>query len=460
MLLVALVVGGLGAAYLMAAVPMYRSTAAIVVRFGRSAIPTTDLARDALPFSTDQQERREMIQAHADILTSPDVAQAAIAKFGLARLYPQLAEHPPLMGTAMDAAVKRFGGDIFVSPELAGTVITLGFSHPDPKIAQEMLDTLIEAYMQRESQIFAESSYGFQKTQTDAASKRLTTALGELTAYKASTGVSDFDSQMAAMIKQQSELRSRLNIARVSLAESTQRRDTLAQLLTTIPAAVTNSAGDKYRQVDEAQARVNELQSREREMIASHGPDWPALRALRSSIQEASSSISSAAAAASGRRETRTSEVYQNVQMELLKATANSTSDQQAVKLMTGQSGDIDKQIGTLEAMRAGLVERQREVDIADSAYRTIALHLEDSRIGADRLRDGISRVAVITQPNLPYSIFSPRYRLMGMATAAAAVLAGLFFGFLLEFFDDRIVSAQHVAGRLKVPVLATFDKV
>lgn len=439
---------------------MYRSTAALVVRFGRSAVPTINLARDQAPVGFDQQERRELIQAHSDILTSPDVAQAAIEKFGLARLYPKLAGSPPSVGTAMDAAVKRFGGDIFVSPELTGTVITVGFSHPDPKIAQEMLDTLIEAYMQRESQIFSESSFGFQKTQTDAAAKRLLTAQGELSAFKASTGVSDFDNQLAAMIKQQSELRSRLSIARVSLAETAQRRETLAQLLTTVPAAVTNSAGDKYRQVDEAQARVSELQAREREMIASHGPDWPAARALRASIQEAAATRSAASAGAAGRQQTSISEVHQNLQMELLKATASSRSDEQAVKLMTTQSADLDRQVGTLEAMRAGLAERQREVDIADSAYRTISLHLEDSRIGADRLRDGISRVAVITQPNLPYQVFNPRYRLMGLATAAAAVLAGLFFGFALEFFDDRIVSARHVAGRLKVPVLATFDKV
>ncbi len=170
--------------------------------------------------------------------------------------------------------------------------------------------------------------------------------------------------------------------------------------------------------------------------------------------------MSSASASAAGRQQSRPNEVYQNLQTELLKATTSARSDEQAVRLMTTQTQELDQQIGRLEAMRAGLAERQREVDIADSAYRTIALHLEDSRIGADRLPDGISRVAVITQPKLPYQIFNPRYRLVGMATAAAALMAGLFFGFMLEFFDDRIISGQQVAGRLNVPVLATFDKV
>lgn len=458
-LLFAVVVIALGVTYLVRAVPVYRSDASLVVRFGRSALPVTNLARDSTPFVVDQNDRREMIQANADILTSPDVAQVAIEKFGLERLYPAIAAGTPKVGTRMNEAVKRFLGDLFVSPELAGDVIRLAFTHTDPVVARDMLDTLIDVYMQRESEIFASSSYDFQKSQAELASKRLTAAQKELTTYKVSSGISDFDTQLGAMIKQGSELSERLAKAQVTLAENTQRRDALTALLATVPATISNSSGEKYRQVDDAQSRVNLLRLQEREMIASHGPDWPALRALRASIQEALASTSTMSAASAGRNDTRSSEVYQNIQLDLLRAKANAESGEQAVGLMVQQRGALAEQIHRLEAVRAGLTERQREVDLADNTYRSIALHLEDSRIGNDRLRDGLSSVAIITQPNLPYMIAKPRYRMIGIATAAAALIGALFVAFALEFFDDRLNTADQVTARLKVPVLATFDK-
>ena len=457
--LVALIIAGLGAAYLITAIPVYRSDASLVVRFGHSAMPTTDLAHDTTPSVIDQNERHEVIQGHADILTSPDLAQAAIEKFGLKRLYPSIADHSPEIGTAMDAAVKRFAGDLFVGTELAGDVIRVAFTHQDPVIARNMLDTVIDVYMQRESEIFSGTSYGFQKTQADLALKHLNTAQSDLTNYKASTGVSDFDAQLGALIRQQSELSARLHTAQVSLVESTQKRDALTKLLADVPASVSDSSGDKYRQIDDSQSRVNTLRSQEREMIASHGPDWPALQALRASIAEANANTSSATASAGNRRETRTSEVHSSIQLDLLRASATAQSDQQAVALMIQQQQSVDKQVRDLEAVHGGLLDRQRDVALADSTYRSIAMHLEDSRIGNDRLRDGISSVALITQPNLPYEISKPRYRFTSLLIAAAALIGGLFVGFALEFFDDRLMTGEQVTARLNVPVLATFDK-
>lgn len=458
-LLVALVVAVAGAVYLINAVPRYRSEASIVVRFSRAAIPATNLARDGASYSTDQIERRELILAHVDILTSRDLAAAVINKVGLPRLFPAIAAHPPQAGTELDAAVNQFASDLVVSAELVGNVINIGYSSRDPELARTTLEAVIEEYTRRESQIFSATSYGFQKAQADIAAGRLAEVQSELAAYKASVGLSDFDTEMNALIKQDSELRGRLNIGEVALAEATQRKQALSGLLKTVSSLVTNSSGDKYRQVDDAQARVNELQTRERELTANYGPDWPAARALRASIAEAQSSTASMAAATAARGISRTSEVYQSVQTDLLRVSAEAEANQQAVTLMKAQAKSVEQQIDDLESHRADLGERQREVDIADSTYRSITLHMQDSRIGADRLRDGITSVAVLTQPSLPYLPFYPRTRLLAIAIAASALLAGLFVAVVRELLDDRFVSPEQIAAHLKVPVLATFDK-
>ncbi len=459
MLLVMAVIGGLGAAYLLGQEPTYRSDALMVVRFGRSAMPTTNLARDSTPLIVEGNERRDVVTAHTDILTSPDVARAAIQTFGVERLYPNLVENPPALGSPLDAAVKRFAGALFVSGELSGNAIRVGFSHKDPRIAKAMLEVLLEEYMQRESRIFSGASYDFQKSQVDLANKRLTAAQHALSDYKVASGVSDFDSQMGALIKQQSDLGIRLQGSQVALAESNERKTALTKLLATVPSTIANSSGAKYAQFDDAQTRLNTLRAQERELVASKGPDWPAVKALRASIAEVTASTSAMASSVASRQDSQTSSVYQDIQLDLLRATAKATSDAQAVTLMKSQLDALQAQADDLEALHAGLTEREREVALADSAYRALVLHLEDSRIGTDRLRDGISRVAQITQPNLPYAISSPRYVPTGLTIAAVALVAALVVGFLLEFMDDRLVTPDQVASRLKVPVLASFDK-
>lgn len=459
MLFVMALIGGLGAAYIMTREPMYRSDAMMVVRFGRSAMPTTNLARDSTPLIVEGNERRDVVTAHTDILSSPDVARAAIQTFGLERLYPKLVANPPNVGTPLDAAVKQFAGNLFVSGELSGNAIRVGFSHEDPRIAKAMLEVLLEEYMQRESRIFSGASVEFQKSQVDLANKRLTAAQHALSDYKVASGVSDFDTQMGAMIKQQSELGVRLQGGEVALAESNERKAALAKLLATVPATIANSSGAKYAQFDDAQSRLNALRAQERELVASHGPDWPAVKSIRASIAEVAANTAAMASSVASRQDSQTSSVYQSIQLDLLRATAKAKSDADAVTLMKSQLSALQAQIDDLEAVHAGLTEREREVTLADSAYRALVLHLEDSRIGADRLRDGISRVAQITQPNLPYAVSSPRYIPLSLTFAALAIIAALVVAFMREFMDDRLVTPDQVASRLHIPVLASFDK-
>ena len=456
---VALIVSAIGAFYLMNAIPRYKSDASIVVRFGRSAGPSTDLARDQTPYVIDGAERRELISAHLQILTSADLAEAVINRVGLTRLYPAIANTQPIVGTRMDASIERFTADLGVTAEPTSNVIRLAFSSPDPEVAKQTVQGVIDEYVRRESEIFSDTNLAFQKQQADVTLKRLVAAQNDLATFKTASHVTDFDSQMNALLKQQSELRTRLDIAQVTMTEASQKRDSLTRLIQGVPAASADTLADKYRQVDDAQGRMNDLQAREREMTAMHGSDWPAARELRASIAEAQSTVAASASTMGARRLTRQSELYQNVQTDLLRVTAEAQSAQLAVKLVSDQVAEIATQISALETARPGLQQRQRELEIADTTYRSLALRAEDSRIGADQLRDGITSVAVIVQPNLPFAASSPRYKLLALVTAASAILAGLMVGVARELLDDRFISARQVTSRLNVPVLAAFDK-
>ena len=223
----ALVCAALGATYLLIATPKYRSEAVLVVRFDEKAIPDTNMAKDSTPEVTASNDRHEIVLAHVDILSSPDLAREVISSIGLDKIYPAIAANPPAVGTQMDAAIARFHKQLLADPEPTGDAINLSFLHPSPVIAQQVMQRLIEGYMQREGALFSASEYGFLKAQTAQAAKSLADAQRDLTNYKASRGITSFDDQITETIKQRRDVSLNLQNNEVALEQSVQHRDQL-----------------------------------------------------------------------------------------------------------------------------------------------------------------------------------------------------------------------------------------
>jgi capsular polysaccharide biosynthesis protein len=119
----------------------------------------------------------------------------------------------------------------------------------------------------------------------------------------------------------------------------------------------------------------------------------------------------------------------------------------------------MDDSLKAIEAKRSRLDDLSRAVQIDDSAYRALALHLEDARVIENRVRDRISHGAVIAQPSLPYKAARPRYLITAIATVFAALLIGIAAALVLEQLDDRFTSTAQVEKKLGIPVLAVFGE-
>jgi len=458
--LTTLIVGGLGAAYLIIVTPQYRSESAVVVRFDQQAVPVTDMARESTPEITASNDRREIVQAHADILGSPDLAREVIESFGLSVAYPEIVEDPPSSGTVMDAAIYAFGKALLVDPEITGDVITVNFLHRKPELAQAMLNKLLNLYMKREAELFSAADFKFKDQQTEEAHQRLLEAQTELRDYKARWAITSFDDQITALIKQRADVSSALQSAEVALEQSVQKRDELTRLIKTVPQNVTNSAnGEKYHSLDDAQTNLAGLVQKEQEMMVTYRADSPMLTTLRASIATARADVARRRAEVNGRDASAPNAVFQNIQTDLLRAMADTHANAESVTVLKTQLAAMDKQLGDLETAHTGLIERARAVDIADGAYRSLALHLEDARVSQNKLRDGISHGAILTMPSLPYKAAKPRYVIFGVAFAVAAVLAGFGSAIVAELMDDRFTAAHQVNQLLGVPVLATFEE-
>jgi uncharacterized protein involved in exopolysaccharide biosynthesis len=454
----AVLVGGGG--YLVWVTPQYRSEAAVVVRFDDKSFPETDMAKDSTATVTAQADRHETVLAHADILTSPDLAREVIEKVGLDVAYPDVVEDPPRVGTPMDEALYTFGKKLVVDPEQQGDVINISFDHPDKKLAQTILKDVLDGYMVRAAEIFSHPDVAFQQAQVDQAKARLEQAQTALRDYKAAFGITSFDDQLAALIKQRTDTNGALQSTEVDLIQSTQHRDELQRLIAKLSPSLVNSAsGEKYRSLDDAQTTLDGLLLKERQMRTSYNADSPMLDQLRASIASATADLKARRSEIDRRDSTAPNIVFQNIQTDLLRATADAQANEHAVDALKAQVAALDRQMQALEQHHNGLLERTREVELADDAFRNLSNHLADARVADNRLKDRISQGAVITQPSLPYKVAKPRYLILGVAFLVSSLLIGASAVLVAELLDDRFAGPEQFAHRTGVRVLATFDE-
>jgi uncharacterized protein involved in exopolysaccharide biosynthesis len=360
----------------------------------------------------------------------------------------------------MDEAIRLFEKKLVVDAEQQGNVIHVTFDHPNPEMARTILQDLIGDYMHHEADIFAHPNVDFQQAQVAEAAARLQQAQADLSNYKAQNNITSFEEQITALITQRKDTNESLEAANVALIQATHRRDELQRLLKKVPASLANSAGgEKYRSLDDAQAALSGLQIRERQMLATYRGDSDMMNQLHAQIDSATAALKARRKEVSRRDASSPNLVFQNIQTDLIRAGADATAEAHSVNTLKAQVAGLDQRLDKLETARTGLLERTRAVELADSAFRAVSMHLADARIADSRLNDRISHGAIVAQPSLPYKPAKPRYILMSLAFAVASILVASGMVVLAELLDDRFSNPDQVTRMIGIRVLATLDK-
>ena len=273
-----------GAIYLLVATPFYLSAASLVVRFDQHTVPNIDNTQPVVqPLGSN--ERREIIYSDADILRSPDLLRRTIGEIGLPRLYPKIADDGHDKAKQEEEALKAFNADLVVDVGIQSDVITLSFLSPDPQVAHDTVQALLDQFSAQEANVYANPQLRFTEQETDQQRQKLAVAQQALGQFKSTHQISDFPEQIKQLIKQRADVSSRLNTAEGRVSDAEQREAALKELLSAVPQTVTTSAmGEQYRGVDEVQGQIAALKAKRDQMASTYRPGSPVFRQLDASI--------------------------------------------------------------------------------------------------------------------------------------------------------------------------------
>jgi len=446
-----------GLAYLLIAEPKYQSEAQLIVRFGDRSIP--ELSRSPVT-EMSQSDRHEIVEAHAAMLSSHDLAQKAIESFGLDVVYPDIAADPPTRWTPMDEAVKRFMDKLSVDVGTQDNIIDITYLHPDKKLSHDILQKLIDLYVAQQTQIYQNPQSGFMASEVKTAGERLTKAQDAAEQFKQQWRISDFDQEVQDLLQQRGDVDTALRTAQANLDQAVHRQAEIEGLIKTVPATQPEPAGgEKYRSVDDAESRLADLRAKQSQMLATYSPNSPAMESLNAGIATAEADLKSRRGEVNNRSASNANTVYQTLQTDLLRTTADAKSNAEPVRVLTEQISGIDLRLKELRENRGKFNDLQREQQIAEDTYKSLSTQYEDARVKDSLNKQRISPAALISQPTYPYKTARPRKLITVLACLFGGAILAVGTALFLEAKDDRFTTAEQVMLTLDVPVLASFER-
>ena len=446
-----------GGTYLLVKQPLYLSSASLVLHFDSQAVP--DIDRTMKPTQLQgSNEHREILYSDADILHSSGIIRDVVGKMGLARLYPAIARGPGDDAHKRDLAEQAFAGNLVIDVGLQSDVMNVSFLNPDPNVAHDAVQMLLDRFFAQEAEVYANPQLEFAEGEAKSSKDKLTTAQNALADFKSGHKIADLQQQVTQLLRARTDVESRYNIAHGKLLEAEKQQDALQQLLSNVPQDVTSSAmGGQYQAADSAESQLDALRAKRSQLASTYRSGSEVFQQLDAQISSLSAAVGARNKEARARSVTQPNMVYQNIKTDYLRAAAAAASARQPEQVLAQQLDQINQRITDLENDQNQYDNLTRAVQIQSDTYRTLAIRFETARVEANRNAQNISAAVMISPPVVPNSPARPRRKLIAAATLVVALLSGIAAVLAMEAFDDRFNSPRDVTRILRLPVLATF---
>jgi uncharacterized protein involved in exopolysaccharide biosynthesis len=449
---------GTAAAYCLIATPKYQSEAKLLVKFAGNQ----SSRQDALPTSTisaQQLERKEVVNSQISVLQSKDLISEVLHTLGIDRVYPTLAAgtEPAALD---DAAQRRFFHDFTAEAEKDADVIDLGLLNPDAAVGAQALQTMINKFVTMQSKIYQSGQLGFLQQQLAQSRNKLEQARAAVRNFKSAAGISSLDEERSLLLKQQSDVRVALTQEISHQEEAQGRYARLEEQLKQIPNQIKLSdENDRFKAVDDGRQRLNELQSREKELSVNYRPDSQTMTNLHSEILFAQQQLAQMSRESAARIRTGANPVRQQVEIALAQAAGDQFSATAGRASYETELARINKRLGDLETQGVRLDELELQQQVDEENFRNLLQEVDDARVADDLNRERISSIAVVQAPTTPLKPAKPAKTLIMAVGLLFGIAGGIALVLISEMADESFATPEQIEAVAGLPVLGTFSR-
>jgi uncharacterized protein involved in exopolysaccharide biosynthesis/Mrp family chromosome partitioning ATPase len=413
--------------------PLYLSEAQLLVKRGRESmtLDPTATTGEVMPIYQDWENQ---LNSELAILSSRELAERTAEEIGVETLLGRstdtaswldrvrlrvrkgyirvgrvvwpFRDWAALEETELQRATTQLRRDLAMELLPKSNIISLSYRGGDPKLAQRILTTLINAYFDKHLAVYrTPGSHNFFVQQRDQLGQHLRAIEEELTQLKTGLGMPSVEAQRTLLLARLNETQEGIDKAEAFIAAATAKV-----------------------------AAMSRLQPLLGESLAPTGDGR--LPIGRQDYNELKLTLLTEEAALAARR----------AELETLKLQLQKTRDE-----LTALN-DPD-----LLAQEQRIQHLEREKSIVDVKYRKYSEDLEHARIGQALETEKISNIAIVQAATLPEQAINSATGIKLILIVLFGLLGGGGLAFVWEFLDRTIRKPEDVEDKLQLPTLVSI---
>jgi len=412
---------------------VYESQSVLLVKLGREFTSRPEVGGDSgRGFSVPPET---IMRAEMSLITSRDLISTVIKNVGQEKIFPSLSKAIPGSISSDDLAILFFQESLSVTNIQGSSMIQISFTHSDPYIAADVVNTLVDALKVKHLEVFSTDSTPFLKSQEKVFQERLKESETKLASLKQKYGVFSFDEQKTALIAQRSTLDTNLKAAQSQVNELEQK------------VAMIKSPKWVPEVPPEIRAQLIALQQREREVMGKYVDGTVPVQNVRKEIEAVKESLNKQS------EEIRQTEIHK-AEGELSMARVRADNARR-------QLGQVEAALQSLEARALELQEAKRDAALQEQNYQTYSKKLEESQVRDDMERQKIVAITVVEKAlasSMPKRGRFGKRQLVPMGFFGG-IAAGIALAFMLEFMSPGMTTPWSAERRLNLPVLSAIRR-
>jgi polysaccharide biosynthesis protein PslE len=450
---------GLIALFIFSGVPLYQAKASLILKLGRENIFRPEVGQGNQTIVEFNKEAA--LQSELNIIMSKELVRQVVKHMGIEKLYPEFLDPELEILDPMEKGVGTFLGSLVAIPVKNSNVIEISYTNPNPEVAAEALNLLIEFLKERHLQIFSDPKASFLSQQLQVYEEKLAQSEESLQNYKRRHHLSSPPLELQGrLLNQRSELDSERKAVKNKLrgleGKITSLDSQMKEILEGIPVATIEEGGN----LEKAKEELFVLKREEQKLLTKYTETSHPVMNIRKEIEQLEQFILSEqkgerAKTVSGAKRSS----YNQLEMERLKALSEITTFEQSSRVIDMQIQELDKQIQELDELNKELSGLERERAADEQNYKLYLTRVEEAKVSEEMNRLKMANISVIQPADVPKmpSGRSPMLLLIVGTVFSGGAAVGL--GLVLEFFQGAYTRPEQASRDLKLPLLASFSE-
>ncbi len=412
------------------------------------------------PMTVHDTVGEEEINSELELITSQDVLQKVVSAGNLDRkkalssiLHPWQTQQ-----NRTDKAIADLRSELQLEVLKKTNVISISYESKDPKLAQKVLATLDDAYLQKHLDIHHPSGqFEFFDQQAEKYRLDMLAAEAKLKQFAGEQGGVAPATMRDMTLQKLADFKSSLSTTRASIAESQRRIADLEKQAQQIPARLTTQKKltDNAQVLENLKASLLTLENKRTELLTKYQPTYPLVLEVDKQLSDTRQALAKEEASPVKEEVTDQNQTYTWISGELAKAKADLAGYQareialsSVITTYESQSKDLEQQ-----GIQQGDLMRTAKED--ETNYLLYTKKKEEARIEDALDRNRLLNVSIVENPSLPsIPTRSPLlFALVGVLLAAAISLGVVF---AIDYADQSFRTPSEVLSELRIPVLAS----